>query len=173
MTANTHKPLVPYLRQSRKNDRLDDFVSSWFAAALRETPRVVDVVASERELEDALRARDKSEAELNGYVEATSVTDLGPLVFHRGIASRQKQLDEATANVQVASARTRRLPVGGSLIELWDTFTPAERRDVLGGFVGRVDVRRGASGNLRGHVRIAWSDGTVAHKETRMRKAAA
>jgi Resolvase, N terminal domain len=74
------------------------------------TPRMVDVVASERELEDALRARDKAEAELNGYVEATSVTDLGPLVFQRGIATRQKRLDEATANVQVASARTARLP---------------------------------------------------------------
>jgi hypothetical protein len=154
-------------------DVLDEYAADWFAVALKGTPRMVDVVASERELEEAQRDRDKAEAELTVYVEVTKVTDVGPPVFQRGMAKRQKDLDEAKAKVQVASARTTRLPVGGSLIELWETFTPAERRDVLGGFIARIDVRRGASADLAGHLHIIWSDGTVAHKETRVRKAAA
>jgi DNA invertase Pin-like site-specific DNA recombinase len=152
-------------------DRLDEFVNDWFAAALRETPRMVDVVAAEREFEQAQRDRDKAEADLRGYVEAASALD--PVLFRRGLDARQKRLDDAKANVQTASARTTRLPLGGSLIQLWDAFTPAERREVLAGFIDRIDVRRGASANLLGHVRIVWSDGTVAHEEKRVRVAAA
>jgi DNA invertase Pin-like site-specific DNA recombinase len=152
-------------------DVLDSFIADWFAAALRETPRMVDVVAAERELEQAQRERDKAEAELRGYVEAASALD--PALFRRGLDARQKRLDDARANVQTASARTTRLPLGGSLIQLWDTFTPGEQREVLGGFIGRIDVRRGASRSLPGHVRIVWSDGTVAQEERRVRKAAA
>lgn len=87
--------------------------------------------------------------------------------------ARQKRLDNARAKVQAASVRTMRLPLGGSLIELWDGFTPAERRDVLAGFLDRIDVRRGASSDLTGHVRIVWTDGSVAYKEKRVRIAAA
>jgi hypothetical protein len=75
--------------------------------------------------------------------------------------------------VQVASARTSRLPAGGSLISLWDGFTVTERRDVLGGFLDRIEVRRGASADLAGHVSIFWSDGSVAKDERRVRVAAA
>jgi DNA invertase Pin-like site-specific DNA recombinase len=152
-------------------DSLDEFVFEWFAEALRKTPRMVDVVVAERELEQAQRERDKAEAELAKFVETASA--LEAVLFQRGIASRQKRLDEARANVQAASARTTRLPVSGPLIDLWDTFTAAERRDVLAGFLDRIDVRRGASSNLAANVRIVWSDGTVAHEEKRVRKAAA
>jgi site-specific DNA recombinase len=152
-------------------DDLDDFVSDWFESALRETPRMVDVVKAERELEQAQRERDKAEADLRGYVEAASALD--PVLFRRGLDARQKRLDDANANVQTASARTTRLPVGGSLIDLWAGLGPDERREVLRGFLGRIDVQRGASSDLPGHVRILWSDGSVAYQERRVRKAAA
>jgi DNA invertase Pin-like site-specific DNA recombinase len=150
---------------------LDEFVADWFAAALRSAPRMVDVVAAERELEQAQRDRDIAEAELTKYVETASA--LEPLLFQKGIASRQKRLDEARAKVQVASGRTTRLPAGGSLIQLWDSFTPAERREVLGGFLDRIEVRRGASADVGGHTRIVWSDGSIAKDEKRVRVAAA
>jgi DNA invertase Pin-like site-specific DNA recombinase len=152
-------------------DCLDDFVASWFQDALRTTPRMVDVVAAERELEQAQQARDRAEAELTKYVETASA--LETLLFQRGLTARQARLEEARAKVQAASARTTRLPLGGSLVDLWEGFTPAERREVLGGFIDRIDVGRGASGDLPGHVRILCSDGSVAYKEKRVRKAAA
>jgi site-specific DNA recombinase len=150
---------------------LEEFVSEWFAAALRQTPRMVDVVAAERELEQAQRERDKAEADLRGYNEGGDASN--PVLFRQGLDARQKRLDEARAKMQIASARTTRLPVGGPLINLWDSFTPAERRDVLGGFLDKIEVRRGASSDLPGNIRIVWSDGTVAHKEKRVRVAAA
>ena len=85
-------------------------------------------MAAERELEQALRERDKAEADLRGYVEAASALD--PALFKRGLDARQNRLEVARGNVQAASARTTRLPVAGSLIQLWDTFTPAERREM-------------------------------------------
>jgi DNA invertase Pin-like site-specific DNA recombinase len=150
---------------------LDEFVADWFALALRETPRLIDVAAASQELEQAQRTQEKAQAELHAYVEAASALD--PLLFQRGIATRQKRLDDARAKVQVASARTTRLPIGGSLIDLWGGFTPAERREVLGGFLDKIEVRRGASVDLAGHVSIYWSDASVAQDERRVRVAAA
>jgi site-specific DNA recombinase len=150
---------------------LDAYISEWFADALRRTPRLVDVVAVARELEEVQKSQRDAEAQLNKYVENTRIDD--PVLFQRGLTSRQKRLDEARAKVQVASARTTRLPVGGSLIDLWGGFAPAERREVLGGFLDKIVVRRGASGDLAGHVTIYWSDGTVAKDEKRVRVAAA
>jgi hypothetical protein len=44
---------------------------------------------------------------------------------------------------------------------------------VLGGFLDRVEVARGASGNLIKNINIVWSDGTIADDEPRVRMAAA
>lgn len=153
---------------------LDKFAADWFARALRETPRMVDVVAIEQELERALATQDKAEAELVAYVE--NATALDAALFERGRAARQKRVDDARANVQAASARTTRLPIGGSLIDLWDRSAPPERREILAGFLDRIDVRRGASGKLAGHLRIFWSDGSeaqITHDKKRVRVAAA
>jgi site-specific DNA recombinase len=153
---------------------LDRFVADWFEQALRSTPRMVDVVAQARDLEDAQRERGKAEAELAAFVENASALD--PVLFQRGIASRQKRAEEARGRVQELSGRVTRLPSGGTFIDLWDGFTPAERRDVLGGFLDRVEVSRGASSDLPGHVRIVWTGGDVAEvadDEARVRVAAA
>ncbi len=135
---------------------------------------MVDVVAIEQELERALATQDKAEAELVAYVE--NATALDAALFERGRAARQKRVDDARANVQAASARTTRLPIGGSLIDLWDRSAPPERREILAGFLDRIDVRRGASGKLAGHLRIFWSDGSeaqITHDKKRVRVAAA
>lgn len=153
-------------------DQLDSFVADWFADALRSAPRMVDVVAVARELEEAQQAQRKAQEQLTKYVESVVIDD--PALWQRGLKVREASLEEARANVQDLSARTTRLPAGGSLIELWARFDASRRRDVLGGFLDRVVVRRGASGNLAGHVRIFWSDGSeVAHEETRFRVVAA
>ncbi len=141
-------------------DALDTFVEEWFSGALATTPRMVDVVAAARDLEDAQSEQASVEAELYAFVESASALDA--VLFQRGVSARQAKVDDARARVTELSGRVRQLPAGGALIDLWDTFSRDERRDVLGGFVGAVRVRRGASDDLAANVRVEWSDGTVA-----------
>ena len=134
-------------------DDLDAYVSAWFTEALRSTPRMIDVVAAGRELEAAQAEQERAEAELDVYNEQQSALDDAAL-FRRGIAKRQAVADAARAHVGELSRRITRLPSGGSLLALWDGFTVAERRDVLHGFIGRVEVQRSASSDLVPHVQI-------------------
>jgi DNA invertase Pin-like site-specific DNA recombinase len=141
-------------------DALDAFVVDWFTRALASVPRMVDVVAQARDLEEAHRALAAAEAELAAFVENASALD--PALFQRGVDARQKRADDARAHAWELSGRVTRLPSGGTLVDLWAGFDPVERRRVLGGFLGRVDVRRGASSRLAEHTRIVWADGSVA-----------
>lgn len=156
-------------------DDLESFVAEWFTAALRTTPRMIDVVAVARELEDAQAEHANAQSELVAYVEAASALDAA--LFQRGLAKRQARLDAALALVRELSARVTSIPDGGgSLISLWGDFDAAERRDVLRGFLDRIEVTRGASGDLAGHVRIVWTDGSfveVADDKERVGVAAA
>jgi site-specific DNA recombinase len=150
---------------------LEQFVCEWFREALEQVPRLVDVVSAGRELDRAQAEQEQAEAELVAYVENASVRD--PAVFQRGLTAREKRADAARERVRHLSARLVRIPTGGPLHRLWADFDAAERRDVLRGFLGRVAVSRGASSDLRGHVRIVWSDGTVVDDETTVGVAAA
>lgn len=152
-------------------DELDHYVEEWFAGTLENVPRMIDVVAAGRDLETAQSDLALAESELIAYVEAA--TGIDPALWRRGFDAHQGRVDEAHERVQQLSARLTRLPAGGSLSALWDTFTVAERREVLAGFIGRVEVDRGASAELASHVRIFWTDGTLATDESRVRKAAA
>jgi DNA invertase Pin-like site-specific DNA recombinase len=152
-------------------DELDSFLAGWFAGALKNVPRMVDVVAAGRELEAAQAEQVQAEAQLNAYVENASALDAAR--FRRGLDAREARLERAQEQVRHLSARLTRLPAGGSLSELWREFGPLERRDVLTGFVDRVEVGRGASADLAGNVRIVWSDGSVAYEKDRVRVAAA
>jgi len=155
-------------------DDLDAFVAEWFSSALVRAPRMVDVVAAGRDLEQAQDEQVKVEAQLNAYVENADATDA--VLFQRGFSSRQKRVEDARAQVRDLLSRVTRIPVGGSLIDLWAGFDSRERRDVLGGFINQVVVSRGASSDLAGNVRIDWLDGSVAYVsnvKSRVRVAAA
>lgn len=154
-------------------DALDNYVAEWFAGTLKSVPRMIDVVAAGRDLETAQSDLALAESELNAYVEAAVGID--PALWRRGLDAHQGRVEEAQERVQQLSARLTRLPAGGSLSALWGGFTVAERRDVLAGFIARVEVDRGASGGIAGNVRIFWTDGTLAvtGEESRVRKAAA
>ena len=152
-------------------DDLDGFIEDWFAGALTNVPRMVDVVAAGVELERAQAGQTAAESELHAFVETASALD--PVLFQRGVDARQGRVDGAREQVRHLSARLTRLPTGGALPDLWDGFDPSERREVLAGFLDRVEVSRGASADLAGNVVIYWSDGTVAEDEQRVRVAAA
>lgn len=152
-------------------DVLDEHVRDVFTTALRSTPRLVDVVAVGRELDAAQRALEVADAQLEAFVEHSDA--LKAEHFRRGYAARERRVKEAREEVRQLSARLPKLPAGGSLIDLWVGFDPAERREVLAGFLDRVIVTRGASDSLEGRVAIVWADGSVADDEARVRVAAA
>jgi DNA invertase Pin-like site-specific DNA recombinase len=153
---------------------LDDLVADWFTNELRGTHRLVDVVTAARELDEAQAELEEAERELVAFVETASA--LMHELFQRGLDVRQARVDKARGQIHELSGRVIRLPAGGSLLGLWERFTPRERRDVLAGFLDRIEVSRGANADLASHVRIYWSDGTLAeipHKEIGVRVAAA
>lgn len=153
-------------------EELDVFVGRWFEEALREAPRMIDVVSAGRELEEAQVKLERLERDLRGYVETADATD--PALFRHGREARQKRVTEARERVQHLAARLTRIPEGGSLSQLWGSFDVGRRRTVLRGFLDRVEVELGASGDdLAGHVRIFWSDGSLAEDEASIRKVAA
>jgi DNA invertase Pin-like site-specific DNA recombinase len=147
-------------------DELDAFVADWFTEALRTVPRMVDVVATGRDLEAAQRERSAAEAQLNAFVENADTLDAA--LFQRGLSARQGRVEKAVESVRHLSAHLTRLPAGGSLITLWGGWGPAERREVLGGFLDRIEVSRGATDDLTGRIRIFWADGSVADDESRV-----
>ncbi len=152
-------------------DALDAFVAEWFSEALKGTGRMVDVVEAAADLEQAQAAHDRAEEELAAYVENTPAS-LDPAVFRRGLDKRQAVVDESRVLVRELSQRVSRIPAGGSLITLWDSFAVSERRDVLKGFIDRIEVSRGASSDLAGHVRIFWADGSVAFPVAKLERRA-
>jgi site-specific DNA recombinase len=152
-------------------DELDGFVAEWFSEALTSAPHLIDVVSAGRELEQAQAEQAEAEEQLHAYIDSADALD--KTLFQRGLSARQARLDEAQERVSHLAARLTRIPAGGSLSTLWAGFDSLERREVLGGFLDRVEVSRGASAKLAGHVRIVWADGTIAKDKARVRKAAA
>lgn len=144
-------------------DLLDEFVEDWFARALRTVPQVVDVVAANRELEQAQGEASEADADLVAYVEAASALD--KTLFQRGLVKRQQRVSDAHALVNLRSASVAKIPAGGRFLDLWDGFDRQQRREVLLGFLDRVIVRKGATGDLAENLSIVWSDGTVADHE--------
>jgi site-specific DNA recombinase len=152
-------------------DELDALIEQWFTEALRSVPRMIDVVSAGRELEEAQREQERLERDLRGYMEAADASD--PVLFRQGLDKRQGRVTEAQERVRQLSARLARIPAGGSLLKLWEGFDVPRRRTVLRGFIDRVEVDRGASGSLEGHLRIYWSDGSLASEEASVREVAA
>jgi hypothetical protein len=141
-------------------DELDALLEDWFSTEIRKVRRQVDVLAVGRELERAQSKLAAAERELAAYVENASALDA--VLFQRGLSARQGKVDEAREAVQHLASRSSRLPAGGSLASLWGSFDALQRRAVLAGFIDRIEVDRGASADLSGHVRIVLSDGSLA-----------
>lgn len=152
-------------------DKLEEYIIAWFESALENAPKMIDVVEAGRELEEAQLHQASAEAELYAFVETASALD--PTLFQRGVDARQRDVDQARDRVAELSARVTRLPSSGVLSDLWSTFSATERREVLAGFLGTIEVRRGASSDLAGNVAVRWSDGTIADHEGAVWPAAA
>jgi hypothetical protein len=120
---------------------------------------MIDVVSAGRELEEAQREQGRLEKQLAGYMAGADASD--PVLFRQGQEARQARVREAQERVRQLSARLTRIPAGGSLSDLWGGFDVAQRRSVLRGFLDRIDVAKGAHGDLAASVRIFWSDGSL------------
>jgi DNA invertase Pin-like site-specific DNA recombinase len=154
-------------------DVLDAYVTEWFEGQLATRPEMLDAVAATQELDEALA--DEEEAKQDADFYATEVKVSNPARYQAGMDAREERLAAASARRKAAEARVDRLPEGGSLLALWRRLAndPAARRRVLGEWLDRVEVSRGASGGLAGRVRIFWIDGSLADDEDDARIAAA
>jgi hypothetical protein len=87
--------------------------------------------------------------------------------FRKGIDARKAKADAAHELVAVLSARAVQVPAGGLAPAVWAKRTPIQKRKIIAGFVSEVRVAKGASGDLPGHVRIVWFDGSEAEHHVR------
>ena len=141
-------------------DVLDGYVGDWFEGVFASEPRLVEAVEAAKELEDARVELEAAEAELKAFVTTASALDAA--LFQAGVDARQERADSARRAVATLATQARALPLGGSVAEVWQGFDPGERRTVLAGYLERVVVRRGASDDLPGSVRVFWADGSLA-----------
>ena len=137
---------------------LDQYVASWFEGKIQSDPAIIDAVAATGELEQALAALADLEDE---FVAWNSKADAREPGYDETKAGRLDRIEQARERVELARAHTTRLPEGGSLLALWQDFDAAERRFVLGEWVAKVVVSRGAARDLAGHVRVEWADSGV------------
>jgi DNA invertase Pin-like site-specific DNA recombinase len=155
-----------------KAEGLDALIGGWFEEALREVPRMIDVVSAGRELQEAQVELERLERDRDGYLENADATD--PARFRRGLVAREGRVTEARERVQHLAARLTRIPAGGSLSDLWGGFDIDRRRTVLRGFLDRIEVDKGARGqSAEGRLRIFWSDGSIAGDEASIGEVAA
>lgn len=95
----------------------------------------VDLAAIEREVSDA-------EVELGAFVEHTKISDVGELVYRRGMEARTNALQDARQRL----ARARGLVAPQEMVmlgDLWPELTVRQRNHALRGLLGVVWVRRG------------------------------
>jgi DNA invertase Pin-like site-specific DNA recombinase len=137
---------------------LDSLVEGWFTEALKTVPRMLDVRATNQELEDAQADLSAAKAQLAAYAEKADATAPG---FQAAYDARLRRVNDAEESVQHLAGRSS---IAASLPPLawWDRFDVFRRRAVLAGFLGSVVVRLGASSDLEGNVQIFWHDGTLA-----------
>ena len=152
-------------------DALDAYIAGWFEDVLASDTRFVEAVEAAKELDEARVEVEAVEAELVAFVENASALDAA--LFARGAGARQARVDIARQAVAVLGAQARALPIGGPIATVWGRLDTIDRRAVLAGYLERVVVSRGASGDLGGRVQIVWADGTIADTEQRPLVAAA
>jgi DNA invertase Pin-like site-specific DNA recombinase len=150
-------------------DRLDPFLASWFEERMQHSPQVVSVLEATRDVEQAERQLAKTRDQLSKFL-ALDIDDAA--LSQAGIDQRQQAVREAEATLRQKAAHKAQLPGGGPLLTLWRDMTPLERRQVLAGMLDRVEVARGASGDLEGSVRIFWADGSPAYGDTKKKATA-
>jgi hypothetical protein len=141
-------------------DRLEDYVIGWFERELHGTGRMLAAIEASDDLAQAQADAAAAREELGAYLEVASAVDRE--AFKRGQDARERKVVEADKLVRELSARVAGLPAGGPLARIWATLDVEKRRGALRSAFDRIEVDRGASGNLAGHVRVFWADGSLA-----------
>lgn len=103
---------------------------------------LVAVLAPEGELTEAGHQLDDAEAELAAYEKAIRVSELGVEKFAKGFRLRSEAVEKARRRLGEAKAKSLPVPTG-DIAGMWPQLSVSERRQVLGGAVGVIWVRKG------------------------------
>jgi site-specific DNA recombinase len=122
------------------------------------------------EAEKALAA---AEAELDAYMGAISVADVGAEAFARGARQRRTAVDDArralaTASTQAGAAGPAHADLLGRLPELSDGQTNTVLRTLIGEVLVAKSGRPGRSGDLSERVRVVWAEESGAEGAARL-----
>ena len=148
-------------RASIRASYLDEFVEEHVLAALEaEDGLLAQAVESSQAIEQAARAVEEAEHELDLYVSNPKLLSiLGEQKFVEGVEARQNALDQARAllaGLRAQSVVSEEL-LSGDLVLVWPQLTIQEKRKLLHGLLDRVVLRRA---NARGKDAIPVADRT-------------
>jgi site-specific DNA recombinase len=136
------------LCQSRATIRasyLDEYVEEQVLHALAaEDGLLAQAVEASQALEEAARAVEEAEHELDLYLTSELLSVIGQERFVQGVDARQGALDEARAELnrlRSQSALAEEL-TSGDLLAAWPELSIQERRQLLHGLLDRVLVKR-------------------------------
>lgn len=109
------------------------------------------------EVEEAERALQAAEEELEAFVDATSVREVGKEVFARGVEARQRRVAEAQVRVgELRGSDESAIPELSDLREVWPELSVGDQRRILAAGVDAVMLRRGRNRPVGERAVILW-----------------
>jgi site-specific DNA recombinase len=143
-------------------DELDPYVEAWFLAAIKDNVRVASAERATRRAVEAQEAVEAATESLYAFVKLGDA--LRPELFTMGVRERETTLELAKLELAEATSEGRLygdIP-SGDLLAAWPQLSIKRRRQLIGAFVDRVNVRRAPDGNLAVADRVQFvRDGAV------------
>jgi Recombinase zinc beta ribbon domain len=157
-------------RVSIASPALDRFVADLLSASfLNRDPHVAAIMEGDTRYQDALEAVEVAKAEVDAYLEAVSVADVGRDSFKRGLDSRKAKLAEVRRVLAETPPRKRSKPdrqrKAGPPVTL-EEAEPGLMREHNARFIAKVVVKPGVRGRRsnpaeRAEVYLVGSDTPV------------
>jgi hypothetical protein len=127
--------------------KLDPYVEAAVLTALdTDGGPLAQAVAASDQVEEARRAVDEAEHELDLYLQSNLLSVIGPETFRRGVETRQQQLETARTTLAELHQQAEFADelVSGDLLEAWPSLAIQEKRLLLHGLLDKVIVSRAA-----------------------------
>ncbi len=115
--------------------------------------RPADEHAEIEALQTALAA---AERELSAYVATVSVSELGADLYRQGLEPRQADVEKARDALEAAATTAPGLPDLVDVQEEWETFTIAEKRELLSAGLDAVFVAKDDGRPVADRITLVW-----------------
>jgi DNA invertase Pin-like site-specific DNA recombinase len=111
---------------------------------------------AQAELEVLRAAVERADKELEGFLSAVSVVDVGAALYRQGIEARQAAVEAARSVLEAAGTTAPGIPDLVDLRDAWDEMTVPERREILSAGIEAVFVAKDDGRPIADRVTLLW-----------------